>query len=142
MCDIDCFKFYNDTFGHLAGDLCLKKAAAVLTEHLKRPADVAARFGGEEFAIVLPDTDQGGALLIANACRSHIEQLAIHNPRSPNGIISMSIGLATVVPSRAGTAETLVATADNALYRAKNDGRNRVVVAGAGDQTNNRKENP
>ena len=142
MCDIDCFKFYNDTFGHLAGDLCLKKAAAVLTEHLKRPADVAARFGGEEFAIVLPDTDQSGALLIANACRSHIEQLGIENPRSPDGIITMSIGLATVVPSRSGSAEALIATADKALYQAKNDGRNRVVAAGSGAPDDNRKENP
>jgi two-component system chemotaxis family response regulator WspR len=129
MCDIDCFKVYNDSFGHLAGDLCLKKAAAVLTEHLKRPADVAARFGGEEFAIVLPDTDHGGALLIAEACRKHIEQLEIENPQAPNGFISMSIGLATVVPSKDGSAEGLIALADKALYQAKNDGRNRVVVA-------------
>jgi two-component system chemotaxis family response regulator WspR len=114
----------------------------VLTEHLKRPADVAARFGGEEFAIVLPDTDQAGALLIANACRSHLEQLAIDNPRAPNGVITMSIGLATVVPSRAGSAEALIAIADKALYQAKNDGRNRVVVAaGAEVQKNNPKEN-
>jgi two-component system chemotaxis family response regulator WspR len=129
MCDIDCFKVYNDSFGHLAGDLCLKKAAAVLTEHLQRPADVAARYGGEEFAIVLPDTDQDGAALVASACRSHIERLAIVNPQSPNGFISMSIGLATVVPSKAGSAEGLIAMADKALYQAKNDGRNRVVVA-------------
>ncbi|MDB5917346.1 MAG: diguanylate cyclase response regulator [Massilia sp.] len=142
MCDIDCFKSYNDTFGHLAGDLCLKKTAAVLTEHLKRPADVAARFGGEEFAIVLPDTDQSGALLIANACRTHIEQLAIDNPRSPNGVITMSIGLITIVPSRAGSAEALVAAADKALYQAKNDGRNQVVLACAGEPTDNLKENP
>jgi two-component system chemotaxis family response regulator WspR len=140
MCDVDCFKFYNDSFGHLAGDLCLKKAAAVLTAHLKRPADVAARYGGEEFAIVLPDTDEKGALLIANACRSHIEQLAIENPRAPNGIISMSIGLATIVPSRAGTAETLIAIADKALFQAKNDGRNRVVAAWAGHQDHHEKE--
>jgi two-component system chemotaxis family response regulator WspR len=129
MCDVDCFKVYNDSFGHLAGDLCLKKAAAVLTEHLKRPADVAARYGGEEFAIVLPDTAQEGALVIANACRSHIERLAIENPQAPAGLVTMSFGLATVVPSKAGSAETLIALADKALYQAKNDGRNRVVVA-------------
>ena len=79
MCDIDCFKHHNDTFGHQAGDLCLKKAAAVLTEHLKRPADLAARYGGEEFAIVLPDTDSDGAMMIAEACRAHLEALAIEN---------------------------------------------------------------
>jgi two-component system chemotaxis family response regulator WspR len=134
MCDIDCFKIYNDTFGHLAGDLCLKKAAAVLTEHLKRPADVAARYGGEEFAIVLPDTGLDGAMLIANACRAHIEQLAIENPQAPSGIVTMSIGLACVVPSKDGSAETLVASADKALYAAKSDGRNRVVVATADEE--------
>ena len=129
MCDIDCFKVYNDSFGHLAGDLCLKKVAAVLTEHLKRPADVAARYGGEEFAIVLPDTDLTGALLIANACCRHVSQLAIDNPRAPHRVVTMSIGVATVVPSKAGSAEALIASADMALYQAKNDGRNQVVVA-------------
>jgi two-component system chemotaxis family response regulator WspR len=106
-----------------------EKAAAVLTEHLKRPADVAARYGGEEFAIVLPDTGRAGAALIAEACRSHIAQMAIENPRSTNGFMSMSIGLATVVPSKTGSAEGLVALADQALYQARNDGRNRVVTA-------------
>jgi two-component system chemotaxis family response regulator WspR len=129
MCDIDCFKLYNDTFGHLAGDMCLKKAAAVLTEHLKRPADVAARYGGEEFAIVLPDTSIDGALLIAHACRAHIEQLAIENPHSPSGIVTMSIGVASAVPSGDGSAEALLGSADEALYTAKNNGRNQVVVA-------------
>lgn len=134
MCDIDCFKLYNDSFGHLAGDLCLKKAAAVLTEHLKRPADVAARYGGEEFAIVLPDTAPEGALLIANACRAHLEHLAIDNPRAPHGVITMSVGLATLVPSRDSSVEALIAAADKALYTAKNDGRNQVVVAPTADK--------
>ncbi|MES2758718.1 MAG: diguanylate cyclase [Pseudomonadota bacterium] len=136
MCDIDCFKNYNDSFGHLAGDLCLKKAAAVLTEHLKRPADVAARYGGEEFAIVLPDTSLDGALLIANACRAHIEQLAMENPKSPSGIITMSIGVASVMPSKDGSVDALVERADKALYAAKNDGRNRVVIAPEADKEN------
>jgi two-component system chemotaxis family response regulator WspR len=134
MCDIDCFKLYNDTFGHLAGDLCLKKAAAVLTEHLKRPADVAARYGGEEFAIVLPATTAQGALLIADACRAHIEQLAIENPQAPHGLVTMSIGLASVVPSPGSSVEALIAAADKALYTAKNEGRNQVVAAPATDK--------
>ena len=129
MCDIDCFKLYNDTFGHLAGDLCLKRAAAVMTEHLKRPADVVARYGGEEFAIVLPDTTPEGALLIANECRAHIEQLAIANPQAPHGHVTMSIGLASVVPSKDSSVEALIEAADKALYTAKNDGRNKVVMA-------------
>ncbi len=135
VCDIDYFKVYNDTFGHPAGDLCLKKAAAVLTEHLKRPADVAARYGGEEFAIVLPDTSPEGALLIANACRAQLAQLALENPRTPAGIVTMSIGVASVVPSRDGSAEALVARADKALYAAKNNGRNQVVAAPTDQET-------
>jgi two-component system chemotaxis family response regulator WspR len=129
MCDIDCFKMYNDSFGHLAGDLCLKKAAAVLTEHLKRPADLAARYGGEEFVIVLPDTTLDGALGIAHACRDQIEQLAIANYNAPGGRITMSIGVASVVPSPGGSLENLIANADKALYAAKTAGRNRVVSA-------------
>ncbi|MFP5393292.1 MAG: diguanylate cyclase domain-containing protein, partial [Gammaproteobacteria bacterium] len=79
MCDIDCFKAYNDAFGHLTGDLCLKKTAAVLTEHLKRPADLAVRYGGEEFAILLPDTPLDGAMVVAEACRAHMEQLGLEH---------------------------------------------------------------
>jgi two-component system chemotaxis family response regulator WspR len=131
MCDIDCFKAYNDTFGHLSGDLCLKKTAAVLTEHLKRPADLAVRYGGEEFAILLPETDLEGAMVVANACRAHMESLALENPAAPGKIITLSIGVASVVPSKDSTAEQLVARADKALYAAKHGGRNRVCKAPA-----------
>ncbi|MCC6072736.1 diguanylate cyclase [Massilia sp. GCM10020059] len=130
MCDIDCFKHHNDTFGHQAGDMCLKKAAAILTEHLKRPADLAVRYGGEEFAIVLPDTDSAGAMLIAEACRSHLEALAIDNTGAAVGdVVTMSIGVATVVPGPESSVEELMARADKALYAAKSDGRNRVCLA-------------
>ncbi len=129
MCDIDCFKAYNDSFGHLAGDLCLKKAAAVLTENLKRPADLAVRYGGEEFAIILPETSLAGAQVVADAVRSHLEKLAMENPQAPGGIVTMSIGVASVVPSRGDSAENLTARADKALYAAKTAGRNRVCVA-------------
>jgi two-component system chemotaxis family response regulator WspR len=129
MCDIDNFKMYNDRFGHLAGDLCLKRAAAVMTGHLKRPADLAARFGGEEFAIVLPDTKLEGGVLFANACRTHLEQLAIENPQAPGRIVTMSVGVASVVPAKNETIENLIERADRALYRAKDQGRNRVVSA-------------
>ena len=130
MCDIDCFKHHNDTFGHQAGDMCLKKAAAILTEHLKRPADLAVRYGGEEFAIVLPDTDSAGAMLIAEACRSHLEALAIDNTGAPVGdVVTMSIGVATVVPGPESSVEELMVRADKALYAAKSNGRNKVCLA-------------
>jgi two-component system chemotaxis family response regulator WspR len=136
LCDIDCFKLYNDSFGHPAGDLCLKKAAAVLTEHLKRPADLAARYGGEEFVIVLPDTPLDGALLIAQACRAHIEQLAIVHDQAPGGTVTMSIGVACMVPAPGSSPEMLIDHADKALYAAKTSGRNRVVAAPQPDKGN------
>ena len=128
LCDVDFFKIYNDTFGHLTGDLCLKKTAAVLTEHLKRPADLAARYGGEEFAIVLPDTMLEGALKLANSCVQHLEKLAIESPQAaPFGVVTMSIGVASVVPSPHSSIEQLIESADRALYAAKKSGRNRVM---------------
>lgn len=130
MCDIDCFKHHNDTFGHLAGDMCLKTTAAILTGHLKRPADLAARYGGEEFAIVLPDTDMAGAVLIAEACRSHLEALAIDNAGSAGSdVLTMSIGVATMVPGPDSQVRDLMERADKALYAAKSDGRNKVCTA-------------
>jgi two-component system chemotaxis family response regulator WspR len=130
MVDLDCFKAYNDSFGHLAGDMCLQMAAAVLTEHLKRPADLAVRYGGEEFAIVLPETGLEGALAVTEACRSHFAGLAIDNPNAAHGkIVTMSIGVASEVPSKNGSVEQLIERADKALYAAKADGRNRVCQA-------------
>ena len=129
FCDIDLFKSYNDQFGHLAGDLCLKKVAAVLTEHLKRPADLAARYGGEEFALVLPETDVEGAMLIAEACRRHLESLQIEHPVAALGIVTVSIGVASVVPSPQSTVEQLINRADQALYAVKRSGRNSVLKA-------------
>ncbi|WP_377703901.1 diguanylate cyclase [Pseudoduganella sp. UC29_71] len=130
MCDVDCFKIYNDTFGHLSGDLCLKKTAAVLTEHLKRPADLAARYGGEEFAILLPDTRLEGALALAESCVEHLARLGIDNPDAkPHGVVTMSVGVACVLPSPHSSIEELIGSADRALYAAKSGGRNRAVAA-------------
>ncbi|MBA5690376.1 diguanylate cyclase domain-containing protein [Rugamonas apoptosis] len=130
MCDVDHFKIYNDSHGHPAGDLCLKKVAAVLTEHLKRPADLVARYGGEEFAIILPETDLTGALTVAESCRRHLEQLAIPSPQAPQyGRVTLSAGVACVVPSPLGSVEGLLELADQALYAAKRAGRNRVMSA-------------
>nr|GEU28358.1 ornithine carbamoyltransferase, chloroplastic [Tanacetum cinerariifolium] len=132
MCDVDFFKVYNDSFGHLAGDLALKKVAAVLTEHLKRPADLAARYGGEEFVIILPETPLAGALIVAESCRRHLEQLAIENPQATTALscVTMSIGVASVVPSPKSSIDELIQHADQALYTAKSGGRNRVESAG------------
>jgi len=127
MCDIDCFKLYNDANGHQAGDLCLQKTAAVLTEHLKRPADLAARYGGEEFAIVLPDTDLAGALSVAEACRAQLAALQMAHAGSPSGAVTMSIGVACMLPQPGSKPADLIARADRGLYAAKQGGRNRVT---------------
>lgn len=129
LCDVDHFKLYNDSFGHLAGDLCLKKVAAVLTACLKRPADLAARYGGEEFALVLPDTDAAGARIVAEGCLRALGELAIAHPESSHCIVSMSIGMATLVPTPGSSTVELVDGADRALYTAKDEGRNRAVEA-------------
>jgi two-component system chemotaxis family response regulator WspR len=129
MCDIDFFKHFNDSYGHPAGDLCLKRAAAVLTEHLRRPADLVARYGGEEFAIILPDTDGAGAMTVARACVQTLQQLGIENREAEVGVVTLSIGVATMVPAKPFTAEDLIAAADQALYAAKRSGRNKAVDA-------------
>lgn len=129
MCDVDHFKLYNDEFGHQAGDMCLKKVAAVLTEQLKRPADIAARYGGEEFAIVLPETSLDGALKLAEACRAHLENLALEHPETNAGVVTMSIGVASLVPAPQHSVTDLIASADRALYDAKAVGRNCVRQA-------------
>ncbi len=130
LCDIDFFKAYNDTFGHLAGDACLKKVAMLLSEVVRRPADLVARYGGEEFALVLPCTDMAGALRVAEACRRQLETLALPNPGSSvAGVLTMSIGVACTIPANGGSAIDLLDLADHALYAAKDGGRNRVAGA-------------
>ena len=134
MVDIDFFKPYNDTYGHLAGDDCLRAVAKVLSRAARRPADMAARYGGEEFTVVLPETDLQGAVVIAEEIRSGIEAVRMeHASSSVSGHVTVSVGVASMVPgNRSGSttpAKDLVEAADNALYRAKDEGRNRVVVS-------------
>jgi two-component system chemotaxis family response regulator WspR len=129
LCDVDHFKLYNDALGHPAGDLCLKKTAAVLTACLKRPADLAARYGGEEFALLLPDTDIDGASQMAETCRARIERLELNHPGASRGIVTMSLGVATMIPDGSTTPEQLIESADKALYAAKERGRNRFCAA-------------
>jgi diguanylate cyclase (GGDEF)-like protein len=132
MCDIDDFKAYNDALGHQKGDECLRMVARTLDETVKRAPDLAARYGGEEFAVVLPATCSDGALAVAKSIRFALRERAIPHPRSSaKGAITMSIGLATLVPGPNATIEDLIAAADKALYEAKRAGRDRCVVAAA-----------
>ena len=130
LCDVDHFKGFNDCYGHVAGDECLRQIAAVLARHAKRATDLAARYGGEEFALVLPDTPPEGALKVLQAVRDELASLAIAHERSDcAGVVTLSIGLATRVPERDKQVTDLVGRADEALYRAKSLGRNRIVSA-------------
>jgi diguanylate cyclase (GGDEF)-like protein/PAS domain S-box-containing protein len=131
--DGDHFKKFNDTYGHQAGDHCIRIIADTLSRVAKRPADLAARYGGEEFVLLLPNTDENGAKGIADYVRSSIESLAIpHEKNGRNGVVTVSIGIATEKPGRsdARQSEFLVSRADQALYAAKAGGRNCVKTAG------------
>jgi two-component system, chemotaxis family, response regulator WspR len=129
MCDVDKFKVYNDGLGHQAGDHCLKKVAAALTACLKRPADLAARYGGEEFALLLPDTGIDGAAQLAESCRAQVERMALEYPGEGASVVTLSLGVASMVPTNHNKLEDLIAIADKALFAAKDGGRNRVSVA-------------
>jgi two-component system, chemotaxis family, response regulator WspR len=130
MIDVDNFKSYNDTYGHVRGDDVLKQVATTIQGVANRPADLTARFGGEEFAIVLPSSSPGGVRLLAERVRREIELLGLPHSGSTTGpVLTISVGGASVLPGSGGSATQLVEAADRALYRAKNDGRNRVVVA-------------
>lgn len=128
--DVDHFKNYNDTYGHLAGDACLQRIAQVLGKHLHRGTDLAARYGGEEFAGILPATELAGALWLAEQIRSDVEKLNIEHAASANADhITVSIGVASLPGRQLGSPSELIDLADQALYAAKQDGRNRVVSA-------------
>jgi len=129
MADIDAFKSYNDTYGHLAGDECLRKIAATLRSPLMRPSDLAARFGGEEFVILLPGTDREGGLHIAESIRRDVEKLAVTHAGGCIGVVTMSFGVASLIPHSDLVDLDLVCAADKALYMAKEAGRNRCLIA-------------
>jgi diguanylate cyclase (GGDEF)-like protein len=127
MCDVDFFKKYNDRYGHVAGDDCLRKVAAAIGAGARRPGDLAARYGGEEFALILPDTSLAGAMTVAEAIRSAVAALALEHADSPTGKVSISLG---VVAGAAGTEPdgAWVEAADRLLYDAKASGRDRVAA--------------
>ena len=132
MVDIDHFKHYNDSFGHQAGDACLAQVADAMRSCAGRPPDLLARYGGEEFVVLLPQVGSQGAQTVAKRILAAVRELAIPHRVSPAGeTVTVSLGVATTVPGEASyDGDMLVRTADNALYRAKEAGRNRYCVAG------------
>jgi diguanylate cyclase (GGDEF)-like protein/PAS domain S-box-containing protein len=126
LIDADLFKTYNDTYGHVRGDSCLKQIAEAAQDVVARPGDLVARYGGEEFAILLPDTDRDGAMLIADEICEALWRRRLPHSCNPTGFVTISIGCATIVPGLGQHVGTLVEAADRALYGAKQGGRNRV----------------
>lgn len=129
MLDVDLFKNFNDYYGHQAGDECLRSIANVLRVGCRRSSDLAARYGGEEFVIVAANTDAANALQLAEELRQSVEQLGIDHARSPHGRVTVSLGVAVMVPDEGQAPELLIHLADDALYSAKDQGRNRTVLA-------------
>lgn len=131
VCDVDYLKLYNDTYGRTAGDACLRKLAAIISRHSERPSDTVARYGGEEFAVILAETSIGGALMVAEKIRSGVQELKIPHPSSPFGQVSLSIGIASAAPGFDNPPDDLIQAATKALYRAKQEGRDRICRADA-----------
>nr|WP_277874260.1 diguanylate cyclase [Nodosilinea sp. FACHB-131] len=130
MADIDCFKGYNDRYGHQAGDICLRLVARILTRAAKRPGDLVARYGGEEFVIVLPNTYLEGAESVAEDIRLMIRSHRIpHEESVVAKVVTLSLGVASAQPASGGSSADLIKQADEALYTAKNEGRDQVRVA-------------
>jgi diguanylate cyclase (GGDEF)-like protein len=130
MADIDLFKNFNDTYGHQAGDDCLRAVASAIEGVLGRAGDMAARYGGEEIAVLIPDTDVAGATRIAERMQAAVSALAIPHHNSPYGIVTISAGVASCVPNPVSSWKPLVRAADEALYVAKAAGRNTFRISG------------
>ncbi|MCP3921586.1 MAG: PleD family two-component system response regulator [Desulfobacterales bacterium] len=129
LIDIDFFKNYNDTYGHQAGDDCLKQIAQAIHNRTKRAGDLVARYGGEEFVVVLPDTDMEEATQVAESIRLTIEELKIpHNKSSVSEYVTLSLGVSSTVPDRESLHEDIISIVDQALYEAKDQGRNRFIM--------------
>jgi diguanylate cyclase (GGDEF)-like protein len=132
LIDIDYFKKYNDTYGHQNGDVCLRAVSDALAKVSKRPGDLVARYGGEEIAVLLPSTDDGGAVVVAEEMRLVVRNLGLPHSASEKAVVTISAGVASMVPDKNGTtAEHLVRAADRALYVAKEKGRDRVCTNNA-----------
>jgi len=131
MIDLDNFKAYNDTYGHVAGDSCLKKISKVLKNTVSRPEDLAGRYGGEEFCVILPNTDLDGAMFVAERIRKNVENLKIpHSGNSDKNVVTLSIGVSSHIPRKQAPSNQLLSEADKALYQAKMAGKNIVLAFG------------
>jgi diguanylate cyclase (GGDEF)-like protein len=129
LCDVDFFKAYNDTYGHQAGDRTLQLIAEALNSEVKRPADLVARYGGEELAVILPNTHSEGAFILAQQIREKVKSLQInHNTSTVSDHVTLSIGVACQIPQLDETPDVLIRIADQALYKAKAYGRDRVAI--------------
>lgn len=134
MLDVDHFKSYNDFYGHQSGDQCLRAVASVIETFGRRTGDMVARYGGEEFALLAPVTSEAEALALAQGICRELERLALPHARSPYGVVTISIGVAALAPADDNDAELLLRTADRALYRAKQAGRNRAMLPAGVDR--------
>lgn len=130
LADVDYFKAYNDAYGHQAGDNCLKAVAGQVARAAPRASDIAARYGGEEFVLVLGETTLDGAKWVANNIRQHVESLGIPHASSPQRHVTISCGVSSIIPYDGIQLENLLKSADEALYQAKAQGRNKVVCVG------------
>ncbi|MGK7918590.1 MAG: diguanylate cyclase [Trichodesmium sp.] len=129
LIDIDYFKKYNDDYGHQQGDDCLICVADALAQVVKRPRDMVARYGGEEFVLILPNTQHEGAIAISEQIQQRIRELAItHESSEVSAIVSLSLGIASVIPATESSPQELINMADQALYQAKKQGRDRAVI--------------
>ena len=125
--DIDFFKMYNDTYGHQVGDRCLQQVAQSINNTVKRPADLVTRYGGEEFAVILPHTDMKGAIILGQLICSVVRKLAIPHSCSPvSSYVTISAGVTTLIPQPGADSQELICLADKALYQAKAAGRDRL----------------
>jgi diguanylate cyclase (GGDEF)-like protein len=132
IADVDHFKSFNDTYGHMRGDECLRAVALAIRSVARRPGDLAARYGGEEFAVVLPETDAAAARAIMESMLEAVRALhVVHSGSSCADFVTISAGVATIVPSMEMSPSVIVLPADAALYEAKQSGRNRVCYAAA-----------
>jgi len=138
LCDVDCFKAYNDTYGHPAGDVSLIKIAKAISRSVKSPGDLVSRYGGEEFVVVLPNTELEGAIKVVGEIQNQVRSLEIpHSTSIASPYITLSLGVSSSIPPPENSAITLVDFADQALYQAKQTGRNQYCIYNQAPDLNN-----